>query len=436
MNALAGSLASRVLAVPRAVAVAIAAVWVDRTAERAEARGQHRARGLAPVPDGHRRRVRFLLLTAWGIGGAIRATFTTAAHLRSGHDVVVVSVFRALVEPGMAVPDGLRLRPLFDGTKRDPSLRNLVALLLYQAPSRLWPEQDLDKRASLWTDIVLLHWLRSLRRGTVVVATRPAFIVLASRFAPADVVVIAQEHQRLDRHSEGVRNVLAAALPNVSVVVTLTEFDRLAYRELLGAAGPPVVAIPNAVPDIPLGPGDPAAHKLIAAGRLARQKGFDLLLKAFAAVAPMHPDWTLDIFGRGPRRASLERSVIDLGLSGRVRINAPTDQLGERMREASVFVLPSRFEGFPLVLLEAMSAGLAVVSFDCPTGPDEIITDGTSGLLIPAEDVPAMAAALHKVMVDEELRRRLAAAAPAAVLSYSSAEVGRRWDELFAGRIA
>ena len=87
------------------------------------------------------------------------------------------------------------------------------------------------------------------------------------------------------------------------------------------------------------------------------------------------------------------------------------------------------------MLLEAMAAGLAVVSFDCPTGPSEIVADGTTGLLVPAEDVPALAAALDRVMIDESLRRRLAAAAPTAVLPYSLEKVGRRWDELLDGEL-
>ena len=173
--------------------------------------------------------------------------------------------------------------------------------------------------------------------------------------------------------------------------------------------------------------------RLIAAGRLAPQKGFDLLLEAFVAVADRHPDWTLDIFGKGPLREPLEQQVIDLGLGGRARLNGPTDRLGERMRDASVFVLSSRYEGFPIVLLEALAAGLAVVSFDCPTGPSDILTDGTDGLLVPPEDVPALAAALDRVMADESLRRRLAAAAPAAVIPYSTQLVGRRWDALLGG---
>jgi len=335
----------------------------------------------------------------------------------------------------MAIPDGLRLRALFDKTDRRPTPRNLAGLLLYRAPSHLWDKRDSHfQRASLWTDILLLRWMRALPDGTVLVATRPALVFLVSRLAPAGVIVIAQEHQQLGRYREDKREDLAVALANASLVVTLTEPDRDAYRDLLGGSGPMVVAIPNAVPDVPLGPGDPSAHRLIAAGRLAPQKGFDLLLEAFAAVVGQHPDWTLDIYGKGPSLEALEQQVIALGLGGRARLNGPTDRLGEHMRDASVFVLSSRYEGFPIVLLEALAAGLAVVSFDCPTGPSDILTDGTNGLLVPAEDVPALAAALDRVMADESFRRRLAADAPAAVIPYSREQVGRRWDELRAAR--
>jgi glycosyltransferase involved in cell wall biosynthesis len=297
----------------------------------------------------------------------------------------------------------------------------------------LWGVHDAAyEHVSLWTDVVLLRWLRSQPSGTVVVATRPALILLASRLAPAGVIVVAQEHQRLDRYGQEMRHALSSALANVSVMVTLTETDRAAYHRLLGATGPPVIAIPNAVPDGLQGQADTGAHRVIAAGRLKRQKGFDLLLEAFAPVADRYPDWTLDIFGNGPQREALEQQLVDLGLAGQVRINAATSRLGEQLRGASIFVLSSRYEGFPLVLLEAMAAGLAVVSFDCPTGPGEILADGVSGLLIPREDVPALTEALVRLIVDESLRRRLAGAAPAAVVRYSPEEVGRRWEELLA----
>jgi glycosyltransferase involved in cell wall biosynthesis len=155
-----------------------------------------------------------------------------------------------------------------------------------------------------------------------------------------------------------------------------------------------------------------------------------MLLRAFAAVAPTHPDWSLDIFGNGSKRAGLQQAVVDLGLQGRASINPATDRLGDRMRDASVYVLSSRYEGFPLVLLEAMAAGLAVVTFDCPTGPGEIVHDGVDGILVPALDVAALAAALDRVISDESLRRRLAKAARSTVRRFSSDAIGRRWDAL------
>jgi glycosyltransferase involved in cell wall biosynthesis len=424
------SLGARALGAARGVAAPCTLAWLNRAVTRAEAGSQHRTRVVAAA-GGAPPAVRFLLLHAWGVGGTIRTTFTTAAHLSPGHDVEVVSILRGVVTPGLAVPPGVRLRPLHDRTQRQPTPRNAAAVLLARMPSVLWHKQDWAyPRASLLTDVLLLRWLRSLRGGTIVVTTRPALTLLASRLAPAGVVVIAQEHQHLSHHRMELRTALTAALPNVSALLTLTQSDCAAYQRLLGPGGPPVRAIPNAVPDVPVGPGDPGAHRLIAAGRLNHQKGFDLLLAAFATVAPKHPDWTLDIFGEGPLREKLERSVIALGLDGRARIHPPTSRLGERMRDASVHVLSSRFEGFPLILLEAMAAGMSVVSFDCPTGPGEIITHETDGLLVRARDVPAMGAALDRVMSDESLRRRLAAAAPLAIGPYSSQQVGRQWDEL------
>jgi Glycosyltransferase len=424
-------LRDRVLSGARSVAVSIADAWLDRAVERAQPRARDRTRVVEATAGATRPPVRFLLLDAWGVGGTTRTTFTTAAHLGSNHDVEVVSVLRTARAPGIALPPGLRLRALFDQTTRRPTPRNLAALLLGRAPSRLWHENDYAyKRASLWTDVLLVRWLRSLPAGTVAFATRPAAILLMSALAPAGVFVIAQEHQKLSRQPLVMQKALASALHNVSVMVALTEVDRADYEALVGAGGPPVLAIPNAVPDVPLGPGDPGSRRLIAAGRLVNQKGFDLLLQAFATVAARHPDWTLQIYGHGALRDQLEQSITDLGVGGQANLNPPTDRLGERMREASVYVLSSRFEGFPLVLLEAMSAGLVVVSFDCPTGPNEIVTDGVNGLLVPALDVKALALALDRVMSDESLRRRLAAAAPPSILRYSSQVVGQRWDDL------
>ena len=407
------TLRGRLVRTARKVVVPLAEAWVDRAAARAAARAAPRIRGLAAQRGSASRPIRFLITNAWGIGGTIRTTFNTAGYLSRTRDVEVVSVLRNVAEPGIAPPPGLRIRSLFDGTNRRWTPRTLLAVLLRRRPSRLWHDADgAYRHASLWTDVLLLRWLGSLAPGTVVIATRPALIILAARLAPRGVTVIGQEHQRLDHHPARLLHDMAAALENASLMLTLTETDRRAFAKLLGPGGPPVAAIPNAVPPAVLGPGNPDARTIIAAGRLAHQKGFDILLRAFADLAPRHPGWTLEIYGRGGKREALEALLHQLGLENWARINPPTDRLGERMRDASIYALSSRYEGFPLVLLEAMAAGLAVVAFDCPTGPNEIVTDGRTGLLVPAEDVEAFTSALDRVMTNASLRRRLARTAP------------------------
>jgi glycosyltransferase involved in cell wall biosynthesis len=195
-----------------------------------------------------------------------------------------------------------------------------------------------------------------------------------------------------------------------------------------------VVRIPNALPRMDGGVADGTAKVVVAAGRLTPQKGFDLLIAAFASVARRHPDWQLRIFGSGRERAQLEQLVAEHGLAGQISLKGAAQRLGDRLAEASVFALSSRFEGFGIVILEAMSKGLAVVSFDCPRGPGEIIADGRDGILVPNGDVEAFTRALLAVIEDEPTRRRLAAAGAETARAYDIAAIGARWEELLASQ--
>jgi len=169
---------------------------------------------------------------------------------------------------------------------------------------------------------------------------------------------------------------------------------------------------------------------LLAVGRLDVQKGFDLLLRAFASVIADHPDWRLVILGEGPERYVIEAQMRELGLTERVSLPGFSSTPQALMRHSQLFVLSSRFEGFPNALLEAMACGIPCVSFDCPTGPAELITDGIDGLLVPPQDTRALAGALGRLMDAPSLRDRLGHAAQVAASAYSLDSILARWNAL------
>jgi glycosyltransferase involved in cell wall biosynthesis len=171
--------------------------------------------------------------------------------------------------------------------------------------------------------------------------------------------------------------------------------------------------------------------RVIAAGRLTTYKGFDLLLEAFARVRSRYPEWRLDILGEGDERPALAAQADRLGISGCFRLMGNRPDILPQMRGADIFVLSSRAEGFPNVLCEAMAAGMAVISFDCPTGPAEIIQPGVDGLLVPAQDVTALADALDKLMGNAGLRARLASRAPEVMDRFSEEAIVGQWDTCF-----
>jgi glycosyltransferase involved in cell wall biosynthesis len=169
---------------------------------------------------------------------------------------------------------------------------------------------------------------------------------------------------------------------------------------------------------------------VVAAGRLTPQKGFDLLIRAFALVVEEHPDWKLRIFGDGRERHRLQRMIRQRGLQEHVFLMGRTDDMGRELANASMFALSSRFEGFGLVIVEAMSKGVPVVSFRCRRGPAEIITDGVDGLLVRPRDVRGLADGLLRLMDDEEERRRMGAAAILTAGRYDLPSITARWLDL------
>lgn len=208
--------------------------------------------------------------------------------------------------------------------------------------------------------------------------------------------------------------------------VVLTEEDREAWPEIAD-----VVAIPDPLPFFPSEQSPLTAKRVIAVGRYEYQKGFDLLIQAWATVEKQCADWTLDVFGHGDRRdydAMIDRLGID---RSRCRLNGPTDHIQEEYLHSSVFAFSSRYEGFGMVLIEAMACGVPAVSFGCPCGPKDIIRDGEDGILVANGDVDAFAKALIAMIQDDQMRERMAQNAHRNVMRYMMEEISRKWEFLF-----
>lgn len=210
--------------------------------------------------------------------------------------------------------------------------------------------------------------------------------------------------------------------------VVLTEEDKGYWGNL-----PNIEVIPNAALFIAPRYSTQNEKRVIAVGRLDYQKGFDRLIEAWALVQqnPACRSWRLDIFGQGEWQEMLEGMIQARGLGQTARINPPSKQIGEEYAASSILVMSSHYEGFPMVMIEAMACGVPVVSYDFKCGPRDIIREGDNGLIIPEGDISALAEGICRLIQAEELRRSMSMKAQEVTTTYSEEKVMRRWITLF-----
>ena len=208
--------------------------------------------------------------------------------------------------------------------------------------------------------------------------------------------------------------------------VVLTEEDAKMWGEM-----PNIRVIPNAANFIAQKYSGCSEKRVIAVGRLDYQKSFDRLILVWEKVREKMPDWRLDIFGQGEWREMLQKMIDERGLQDCVRLNAPTKNIGKEYSESSMIVMSSHYEGFPMVMIEAMACGLPAVCFDFKCGPRDIIDEGENGLIVKDGDIEGLAEAIVKLMKDEELRKRMGENAKRVVETYSEERVMGLWEELF-----
>ena len=215
------------------------------------------------------------------------------------------------------------------------------------------------------------------------------------------------------------------ALAHYDRFVVLTKQDQDAWRMSN------VAVIPNARTFKPGPLPDYAEKRVVAVGRLSAQKGYDRLVEIWRRVAAQCPDWMLEIYGGGPDLDKLNQQIADCSLQNRVRIHQPTSDIKSVYMQSSILVLTSRYEGLPMVLLEAQASGLPVVAYDCQCGPRDIIENRQSGFLVPQNDVVTFSECLITLMESQKLREKFGKRARIASENYSEENVMQQWVDLF-----
>lgn len=171
--------------------------------------------------------------------------------------------------------------------------------------------------------------------------------------------------------------------------------------------------------------------KIIAVGRLIAQKGFDDLIKAFSTINQEIGGWTLQIIGEGQDYEYLQSLIFELGLKEKVKISSPLKDIQTALINSSIFVFPSKYEGFGLVLTEAMECGLPSIAYDCECGPSEIIRDGEDGFLIPTSNIVILADKMKQLALDTNLRKQIAKEGVKNMKRFYPEEIMKGWDSLF-----
>lgn len=216
------------------------------------------------------------------------------------------------------------------------------------------------------------------------------------------------------------------SVKNFDRFVVLTYEDREDWGKL-----PNMEVIPNPCAFKTTCCSDTSSNRVIAVGRYSVQKGFDRLIDCWNIIHQEYPDWTLEIFGDGELRSLLQSKIDHLELNDTISLKSVTTHIKDEYLHSSIFVLPSRFEGLPLVLIEAMECGVPPVAFTCKCGPKDIIENGINGFWVKNGDIEAFADILIQLMADQDLRKKIGMNAKQAMVKYTEENVMKKWELLF-----
>ena len=359
-----------------------------------------------------------LLLSSLNAGGAERVGVSLAnAWVARGYEVVLVATFtQGCGESFYPLDDRVRVVWLSQIMPQNKFIkRGLKPFYL----RRLMSQERPDVMVSFLTNVNVMS-------------------LIASMGLRIPLIVSERSHPLHHRISSALHSLRRHLYPRADVVMLQTKQAADEFQ----ASMPPLkslVVMPNPLPlDLPQLPTNTETpQRIMALGRLVSSKQFDVLIHMFNQASQQVPGWTLHIYGDGPEREKLQQLIMSLNKTESIFLEGKTTQPWEKMREAQIFAMTSRLEGFPNAMIEAMAMGLPVIAFDCPSGPREISQEGQCAEIIPLNDENDFQEHLVRMMQEPEYRQNLAKCGQAHVFAhYCQDQVLQQWDDLFAQLVA
>ena len=379
------------------------------------------------------KKIYILLFDIYGVGGTVRTTVNTANFLaRNGYEVEIVSLFRYQKDMFFPLDPRIKISVIHSRLRSAVKGRNLLIRYFDRNRSRSLLIHRDDEAFHLFSpisDIKLFLWIRSIR-DSIIITTRPSFNIFAAKYAHKSNILIGQEHLNFSIYPEKMKTDIQKNYPKLDYLLTLTDKDTLQYKKIFEGSKLQVMKIPNSIPPLKDVKASLEEKVIISAGRLVPQKGYDLLIKSFALIKDKYPDWIIKIFGKGRDLSKLQDLIHETNTYNNIFILPPRQNIEEEFAKSSIYALSSRYEGFGMVIVEAMAVGLPVVSFDCPEGPGEIITNNQDGYLVEEENIVEFANKLETLITNRELRLEMSKSALNNVQRYSMDNIGKLWIEL------
>ena len=375
-------------------------------------------------------KILYLIHSTYNPGGMERVLLNKVRYLveEKGWDVTVVTTDQHERPPFYPFPEGVKMVDLGVNYSEDNGKPFLKKLLGFLKKRRLHKKRMTEVLAQVKPDVVDCFYpgecsfMPGMKDGSVKVMELHQSKLFHHQYNRSGLMGLADKYravmdERLVRKFDR--------------FVVLTEEDAQMWGEM-----PNIRVIPNAANFIADSYSDCSAKRVIAVGRLDYQKSFDRLILVWEKVHENMPDWRLDIFGQGEWKEMLQQMIDERGLQDCVKLNGPTKDIGKEYAESSMLVMSSHYEGFPMVMIEAMACGLPAVCFDFKCGPRDIIQPEENGLIVPDGDIDGLAEAMIRLMKDEELRKRMGENAKRVVETYSEEKVMSKWMKLYEEAVA